>query len=64
MLRVGLAQRFEVSYPSLRVLCMSGYADDAALRRDVLQRESRFIHKPFTHDALLQAVRDALDAPA
>jgi two-component system, cell cycle sensor histidine kinase and response regulator CckA len=59
-----LAQRLLAQRPSLRVLFMSGYTDEALGRQGVLEPGTRFIQKPFTSDVLLQAVRETLDAPA
>jgi hypothetical protein len=41
---------------------MSGYTDDAVVRRGVLRRETHFLQKPFRPPDLLQKVREALDA--
>jgi two-component system, cell cycle sensor histidine kinase and response regulator CckA len=48
--------------PEMRVLYMSGYTDDAVLRRGLLDPELPFIQKPFTPDALELKVREVLDA--
>ena len=50
--------------PGVRVLYMSGYADDAIVRHGVLEPGIRFMQKPFAPDALAQKVREVLDAPA
>lgn len=42
------------------VLYMSGYTDDEILRRGLLDPETGFLQKPFSPNALAQAVRDAL----
>ncbi len=46
---------------SMRVLYMSGYTDDAMLRRGVLEKGTAYIQKPFTPDALARRVREVLD---
>jgi signal transduction histidine kinase len=46
--------------PDVRVLVMSGYADDETLRRGIEQGQFPFIAKPFTSDALASAVDKAL----
>jgi two-component system cell cycle sensor histidine kinase/response regulator CckA len=57
-----LAERLHALRPSLRVLYMSGYADDAV--RKVLQVDGMpFIQKPFTPDALARKIREVLDEP-
>jgi CheY-like chemotaxis protein len=49
--------------PGLRVLYMSGYAEHAAIQRDVLDCDAGFLQKPFTPDALAERVRHILDLP-
>jgi DNA-binding NtrC family response regulator len=46
--------------PRLKVLYMSGYSDHPILRAGLLEASAAFIHKPFSPDALLRKVRDAL----
>ena len=48
--------------PSLKVLYMSGYTDNAMLHKGTLDSETKFIQKPFTPDALARKVREVLDA--
>jgi two-component system cell cycle sensor histidine kinase/response regulator CckA len=50
--------------PGIGAVFMSGYTNEAVSRQGVLQPGTRFIQKPFTSDALLDAIRDALDASA
>ena len=56
-----LAQRLKDARPGLRVLFMSGYTDDAALRHGVLRSEVSFLQKPFTPESLSRKVRETLD---
>lgn len=56
-----LAARARHARPSLKVLYMSGYTDDAVVRRGVQTRTAQFLGKPFTHAELAQKVRAALD---
>jgi len=51
-----------VTRPLTRVLYMSGYTDDAVVRRGLFDGEAAFIQKPFSPDALLAKVREILDA--
>jgi DNA-binding NarL/FixJ family response regulator len=46
--------------PSVKVLVMSGYADDETLRRGIAQGQFPFIAKPFTSDMLSAAVDKVL----
>ncbi|WP_447975139.1 PAS domain S-box protein [Nitrospira sp. Kam-Ns4a] len=57
-----LADRLRVRYPQLQVLYISGYTEDRTLRHGILQSESDFLQKPFSHAALARKVRARLDA--
>ena len=57
-----LLLRLRVLRPKLRVLYMSGYANEA-VRRILLVDDVPFIQKPFTPDALARKVREVLDEP-
>jgi len=50
------------SRPETKVLFMSGYTDDAVLRRGQLKAGMAYIQKPFTPLTLAQKVRALLDA--
>jgi two-component system cell cycle sensor histidine kinase/response regulator CckA len=56
-----LAERLLVIRPSMRVLYMSGYTDDAVLRHGVLEDTIAFIQKPITPEMLARKVRETLD---
>jgi PAS domain S-box-containing protein len=58
----ALAKRLRQSRPEIRVLCMSGYTDDSIVRHGILQAEIAYLQKPITPTALLQKVRDVLEA--
>jgi two-component system cell cycle sensor histidine kinase/response regulator CckA len=47
--------------PSLRVIFMSGYTDDAAVVRDVMANEVDFLQKPFGMELLTRKIREVLD---
>ena len=54
-----LAKRVTVTRPDTKVLCMSGYTDDAVVRHGILEADVAFLQKPFTPNALAQkAMRD------
>jgi DNA-binding NtrC family response regulator len=57
----SLFERLSVERPHLRVLYMSGYADQAMVQRATRPSEVVFLQKPFTADGLLCKVREALD---
>jgi PAS domain S-box-containing protein len=48
--------------PEAKILFMSGYTEDAALRHNVLAPGAMFLDKPFTPVTLTQKVREALGA--
>jgi CheY-like chemotaxis protein len=49
--------------PNVRVLYMSGYADEAIVRTGVLEEGFPFLQKPFTPRDLATKLRDVLDRP-
>ena len=51
-----LAQR----YPAIRVMYTSGYTDDGAARRELLEEGTIFLEKPYTVADLARAVQRAL----
>ena len=57
-----IAEAARKLHPHACVLHMSGYTDESAIRRGVLDRGAAFIEKPFSSDDLARHVRDALDA--
>jgi len=56
-----LAKRLLSFYPGLRRLFMSGYTADIIAHHGVIDEEMQFIQKPFSLDALVAKVREALD---
>jgi signal transduction histidine kinase len=58
----ALAERLQAIRPGLRLLFMSGFTDDAVVRRGVIEPGHPFIGKPFTAEALARKVREVLDA--
>ena len=61
---VELSRRLREKRPGLRVLYLSGYAENGALRRAGLERLSSLLPKPFSTAELLARVRELLDGPA
>jgi DNA-binding NtrC family response regulator len=59
-----LFDRLVKEHPAVRVLYMSGYADEAIIRHGALVEGTPFLQKPFIPQALTKKVRDVLDAPA
>jgi signal transduction histidine kinase/ActR/RegA family two-component response regulator len=57
----NLVERLHAAWPDLRVVFMSGYADDAVVRHGLLEREVAFVQKPFVPDVLLRKIRETLD---
>jgi len=58
----ALAEAMGHRHPGLRVLYVSGYAQDAIVKRGVLDQGIEFLPKPFTAATLLERVRAVLDA--
>jgi len=58
-----LADRLRTENPSIRVLYLSGYTDDAVLRHGILPSDTHFLQKPFALHDLATKVRHILDAP-
>ena len=57
-----LAEKLLALRPSLKVLYMSGYTDDAVVRHGLLKDQVSFLQKPFTPIDIAHKVRDVLDA--
>jgi len=57
-----LAQQMAPLRREMKVLFMSGYADDAIVQHGVLDSNAGFLQKPFTPDVLVRKVREILDA--
>jgi two-component system, cell cycle sensor histidine kinase and response regulator CckA len=58
-----LVDRLVALHPEMKVLYMSGYADNAIVRHGVLPPDAAFVQKPFTPEALNSKVREVLDRP-
>jgi CheY-like chemotaxis protein len=55
-----LAEQLRESHPELKIVYMSGYADDGILSDGVLPPETAFLSKPFTFAELAEKVRSLL----
>jgi PAS domain S-box-containing protein len=55
-----LAMRLRARRPSLRVLYLSGYTDEAIAHRGIVDVDAAFLQKPFTRAALARKVREVL----
>jgi two-component system cell cycle sensor histidine kinase/response regulator CckA len=59
----AVAEALSALRPSIRVLYMSGYTDEAIVRTGVLDEGKPFLQKPFTPMQLAKKIRDVLDEP-
>jgi PAS domain S-box-containing protein len=57
-----LAKRLGHQWPDMKVLCMSGHTDNAALRHGVIDSGTAYLQKPLTVDTLTRKVREVLDS--
>jgi CheY-like chemotaxis protein len=57
-----LAHRLSTVRPVIKVLYMSGYAENSAAEPGILDQNPVWLHKPFSLDSLLHKVREVLDA--
>ena len=55
-----MARRARETHPHLRVLYMSGFADEILAKEGVREVDVAFLPKPFTPESLRAAVRKAL----
>jgi PAS domain S-box-containing protein len=58
-----LAERMQEISPGMKVLFMSGYAEEGTFPPGKMRRESVFLQKPFSAGTLAHKVREVLDAP-
>jgi PAS domain S-box-containing protein len=56
-----LAERLATTRPTLKILYMSGYTDDAIVQHGVLDADTHFIAKPFSEADLTRKIRAVLD---
>lgn len=58
-----LSEQVASRHPVMKVLFISGYTDDAVIRRGALRAGSFFLQKPFSPEAIARKVREVLDTP-
>ena len=58
-----LAARVSEMRPAIKVLYMSGYAEDTIVHHGVVDEGIAFLQKPITPNALTHKVREVLDSP-
>ncbi|MDP2053506.1 MAG: PAS domain-containing protein, partial [Acidobacteriota bacterium] len=58
-----LGRALQASRPALKVIYMSGYAQDAIVQHGVLLPGIAFLPKPFTAETLGRKIRSVLDSP-
>jgi two-component system cell cycle sensor histidine kinase/response regulator CckA len=58
---VAVARELRDRWPGLKVVMMSGYAEDEVLREEILAGQVRFLQKPVDATTLAREVRGALD---
>lgn len=56
-----LYETLSQTYPSLKVLYMSGYTNDIIVHHGVLDNGVQLIQKPFTNHSILSKVREVID---
>ncbi len=59
----AVAEALRALRPSIRVLYMSGYTDEAIVKTGVLDEGKPFLQKPFTPMQLAKRIREVLDEP-
>ncbi len=57
-----LAEKIKFRRPEISVVYITGYTDDATVRRGLVDETMELIKKPFTSEILAVKVREALDA--
>jgi len=57
-----LAETLHKQQPTVKILYMSGYTDDAVLRHGVLTAEAAFLQKPFSGAILSQKVNEVMSS--
>lgn len=55
-----LIDQLRSQQPQIKIICMSGYADQTVLHQQIIQRCDGFLQKPFTPHMLVQCIEDTL----
>jgi len=58
-----LAARLVERKPLLKTIFMSGYTDNAIMRKGMVDERVRYLQKPYTLNGLSDLVREVLDCP-
>jgi CheY-like chemotaxis protein len=58
---VEVARQIRHLRPGIRVLCVSGYTSPSTTGKPFLEKETRFLQKPFAPEVLAATVREVLD---
>jgi two-component system cell cycle sensor histidine kinase/response regulator CckA len=58
---LDLAAQITERRPSIKVLYMSGYTDNAVVNSGILEKDAAFLQKPFTPGTLTDKVREVLE---
>ena len=58
---LAVADTLRATHPSIKVLYVSGYTDDALMPSGFFEASGAFLQKPFTPVALARKVRGVLD---
>jgi DNA-binding response OmpR family regulator len=58
-----LVRRILPARPQMKVIFMSGYAEDAIVQHGILDAGMHFVQKPFRPSELSRRIREVLDPP-
>lgn len=58
----ALADKVKSQFPNIKIVFMSGYADETLARQTIMEAGTVFIQKPFTLEVLARKIRQVLDS--
>jgi YesN/AraC family two-component response regulator len=58
----ALVSQLKATRPSIKVLYVSGYTDNAIVHHGILDSDVDFLQKPFTVDNLARKVREVINS--